>query len=81
MAKDREKRLAGLTRALTALSDNALLDAWKAAVAIRHAARAARNGDEAGLRAAICEGVAERRFGQGKHTRAYEARYSASPHQ
>lgn len=79
MTGKREARLTGLTRALTALDDNALLDAWKAAVAICQTAKPSRNGDEPGLRAAMCEGVAADRFGAGRHVALYAIRQGKSP--
>ncbi len=75
MTSKREARLARLTQALTALDDNALLDAWKAAVTICQAARPNRNGDEPGLRAAMCEDVAANRFGAGRHVALYAIRH------
>ncbi len=75
MTSKREARLARLTQALTALDDNALLDAWKAAVTICQAARPSRNGDEPGLRAAMCEDVAANRFGAGRHVALYAIRH------
>ena len=74
-----EARLTKLTRALTALDDNALLDAWKVAVTVCRTAKPGRNGDEPGLRAAMCENVAASRFGTGRHLAFYAIRHGKSP--
>ena len=80
MTGKREGRLAQLAKALATLDDAALLDAWKEAVAIRHAGRpTGRNGDAAGLRAAICEASAAERFGADRHVALYRIRHGVVP--
>lgn len=79
MPEKRPTRLTKLTEALSVLDDNALLDAWKAAVAMCESARSSRNGDGPSLRAATCESVAAARFGAGRHIKLYARRYGEPP--
>ena len=80
MTGKREVRLAQLAKALAALDAAALLDAWREAIAIRQAARPTRqNGDEAGLRAAVCETIAVGRFGEGRHVALYMILHGVAP--
>ena len=80
MTGKRQARLVQLARALAALDDDALLDAWREAVAIREAGRTTgRSGDEPGLRATVCEDVAAQRFGAGRHVELFATRHGLVP--
>ena len=64
-------------RALMALSDDGLLQAWKEAGDLSAAARSQGEGlNDAILWETLIEGAAASRFGVGRHLDCYRARYS-----